>query len=254
MKPNEAFVNRKLLIVGGNTASQANLSQIFQSLGCKVWIVENESKAIEAIKSEIQIDMVVLEIEAPISSAIEFVRNIRVERGELPAVFIVSDCTDPQFDAAYFEGVDAVFVRPLAAEELERGIAFSYAEALENDKRKHQRKRIRRARVLYEFDWKEVTGYATNFSLGGMFVGSMGEIPDKGQTIKFKLSIEDRDEEELSGFAVVKWSRPKLSYGRPRGFGAEFVGLSEVSQKKLKHLIAGGASAPATKKDEGTTK
>lgn len=251
MKTNLTLVNRTLLIVAEKPQNRDELKTLFEELGCKVVQDENESQALGTLKNGFKPDMVLLEAEAPINSTIDFVRNVRSLYEDIPSVFIVCDSVDPLFADAFFEGVDAIFVRPINAEEVEKGVAFSYAESLENCNRAHQRKRIQRARVSYEFDWQKATGYATNFSLGGMFVGSMDQLPVKNQKIKFKLSFEEEAGRELTGYAVVKWLRSNLKFGRPRGFGIEFVGLDHATQVKLSQMLEVGAAMTTTEKPPG---
>lgn len=233
MKTNLALLNKTILIVSANAAE--DLSDTFNGFGCKSVFVGKPANVIDSIKENIAIDMVVLDVTLPIINGLQLVRQIRALKEDVPAIFVICDGVDSTLDEAFFEGVDAIFVRPLDLDELEKGVAFSYSEALENSSRRHVRKRVYRARVSYEFDWQKGKGYATNFSMGGMFVGSMDELPNRFQKIKFTVTFENEGQELISA-GVVKWCRSRLTFGRPRGFGVEFNELDQATLKKFKQI------------------
>lgn len=237
--PRELENKRGLLLITQSDESRNSLTQLLKSLASEVIPTGSDLKALEQPGSRQSIGMILLEATMPMTKSIGLIRIIRQRLGHQPAIFILSDGTDPKFDEAYFEGTDAIFVKPISPDELKAGVSSVYAETVESSTyhRLHKRKRVCRARVSFENDWLKAKGFAMNFSVGGMFVGSMDELPARGQKISFTLLFNDGQGTGLSGYATVKWNRPEMKFGRPRGFGAEFLGLDNASLAKLREII-----------------
>lgn len=232
----QTLVGSKLLIVAPAGETRAQLAGAFRGIGCHALVVGDETQAIRTLQSNLKIDGILLEVEPPISCSFQFVRYVRSHVTEAPPVFLVTDRIDPHFDNAFFEGVEAIFVKPLMPDEVLRGVAYSSDTLLAQPIRNHRRKRIRRARVSYSVDSKNVLGYATNIGSGGMFIGSMDRLPSANQKIKFVLLSENSKAAEVCGVAIVKWLRPKIEHGRPRGFGVEFTELDQDTVKVVSEL------------------
>jgi Tfp pilus assembly protein PilZ len=154
-----------------------------------------------------------------------------------PSTILLADRIGPRFEEAYYEGAEAIFVKPVAMEELAKGVAYTFDSELIQAKRQHRRKKIQRARVAYAHsDGLSISAYGTNISAGGMFVATMDDLPTSGQEISFRLQFETL-KEELTGSAIVRWVRSKIDAGRPRGFGCEFKGLEPDTITKLKAVL-----------------
>ena len=217
--------SRTILLIASSLKTREELAGIFQQYGCKSLMAGNDKEALDLIYHGIGVDVILKSVESPISSSFKFVRNAYLQFSDLPPIFFISNQLDPHFDNAFFEGVEAIFVEPIQPDELVEGVAFSLEALMNQRERKHRRQRIRNVKVSYNVGSSQNSGYATNISTGGMFVGSMLTLPNPGQLINFRLSSEGQNKIELSGFAIVRWLRQKMKHGRPRGFGIEFVGL-----------------------------
>lgn len=175
------------------------------------------------------VDAIVLEVDPPIADVFPFVRKVRTVMKKPTPVFLI--CRGPVIDSgeAFFEGIESVFARPISDEDIAKGIAFALECRKGHNERKHERTSVVRARVTFKAGSIETSGFATNFSRGGMFVGSMGALPKPGERIEFTIYIDDGPGAEVSGQGIVRWLRPNIQYGRPRGFGLQFDGLDAGS-------------------------
>lgn len=224
-----------VLVVAENAEARNEMKSTFQMFGWQAVVAENPSVAMAALTKDPKINMIVVDVKSPISGSFEFVREAsRISESEKP-IFLVCDRLDPYVNEAFYEGVEAVFVKPLTFESIAKGVAVSYASILGHTTRRHDRLRVRRARVTYEIGAEKILGYATNISEGGLFIGSMGTLPRSGQIIKFKMTIEGHD---IRGEGRVRWLRAKLEYGRPPGFGIQFVTMDAKSSEIMKAIFA----------------
>lgn len=229
---------RTVLIVAHDGATREMLAGAFQSFRCNVLLGSDVSHALTLISTNPQIEVVIYEIESPISNGFSFVEEIRSLDMDGPPVFFVSDKKDEHFDNAFFHGVEAIFLKPILFDELVKGVAFSYGMLVDRSDRQFRRRRLRRSKVQFSLDGNDSpsTGYVTNISLGGMFVSSMAKLPAASQVISFHVVNESNLNLEVTGRAIVRWLRPMSEYGRPPGFGVEFLNLSPESIDAIKKL------------------
>lgn len=223
------------LIVSERLAFQNEISALFLAFGIRVEFVDPDADKIIEIAGMMDAALVLVESESPISAAFPLIRGLRNSPTlDLP-IFMVTNRVDPQFDSAYFEGVDAIFVRPFDADEFFIEAAASYMSGLDGyQNRKSLRKRVVRGRVRIDLGAVSSHGYATNLSEGGMFVGSMETLPSPGQKIEFDLLIDQERKHHVTGSARVRWVRGKMEFGRPRGFGVQF---ESIDLKNLKGIL-----------------
>jgi CheY-like chemotaxis protein len=239
-KTTEVLKDRSILIIGSAEVSR-ELAAIFQPTGSKLEHVATYVEAHGVLKSGSKIELLILEANDPVETSYRFIRELRASGLEVPPLFLITDKLAPKLQNAYYEGFEAVFLKPLAPDEVLTGIAFSYDAIRGHANRKHSRKQIQRVRIAFTLDSTEFQGYATNISLGGMFVGTFddqpAQLPLSGVLFKFKLMFEDKGNDSVFGIASARWLRQKIELGRPRGFGAQFVGLDARSRLALEELL-----------------
>lgn len=243
----ESLFGKTILIVGGRGRTNDLVGAAFQPLHCRVLTSADESEALRLIHSDASIEVVILDVEGPVSNGFGFLDMIRPLDHERPPVFFLADQRDQFFEEAFFRGVEAIFVRPLNYTELVKGIEFSHDLLMDRDSgRRHRRRRIRRAKVVVtsEDTGSALNGYVTNFSAGGMFICSMYMLPRANEKIQFKMIYEipvgagmDPKQIEVSGNASVRWVRPQAHLGRPPGFGIEFKELDETARDTIKMIM-----------------
>lgn len=229
---------RSVLIVAQDAKTRESLAGAFQSFRCNVLLAADEANAISLLETNPQIEIIIVEVNSPIARGFPLLDKIRSLDVERPPIFFVSDKKDEDFDEAFFHGVEAVFLKPIHFDEVVKGVAFSYGMLMDNANRQHRRRRLRRARAQFSVESGEApsTGYVTNISLGGMFISSMALLPSSNQVVTFKVQYEDEKVYEVTGRAVVRWLRPMSEYGRPPGFGVEFMNLDAESTETIRIL------------------
>lgn len=229
---------RTILIVASDAPTREMLAGAFQSFRCNVLLGSDSSHALKLIETNPQIEIVILEIASPISNGFSFVDSVRALDADGPPVFFVADKKDDDFEKAFFHGVEAIFLKPILFDELVKGVAFSYGMLMDRSDRMHSRRRMRRAKVQYSVEGDELnsSGYVTNISLGGMFVSSVAKLPAATQNIQFRIFYDSETPVEINGRAIVRWLRPKSEYGRPPGFGVEFVDLEPHCVESIRTL------------------
>ena len=236
----KSLFGKTVLIVCNNAETREMIAGAFQNFNCKVLLAGKEYEAVTLIHTNPTIEVVIVEVDTPISQGFEFLEKIRSLDVERPPVFFVSNQRDSHFDEAFFLGVEAIFLKPIHFDELVKGVAFSHELLMEQHSgRVHRRRRIRRAKAVFtnESTGMASHGYVTNISIGGMFICSMYSLPAANQVIDFKLQYDGEQMVELSGRAAVRWLRPIAHYGRPPGFGVEFKDLDETAKKIVSDLI-----------------
>lgn len=229
---------RTVLIMAQDPKTRELLAGAFQSFRCNVLLGSDEAHALSLIETNPQIEVVIAEVNSPVSNGFNFLDRIRSLDSESPPIFFVSDQRDEHYEAAFFQGAEAIFLKPIHFDELVKGVAFSYGMLMDRSDRQHRRRRVRRAKVQYSLDGTEApsTGYVTNISIGGMFISSMAKLPAANQVISFRLFFDQENPINIEGRAVVRWLRPIAEYGRPPGYGVEFMNLSPESTELIKTL------------------
>lgn len=225
-----------VLVVAHDMMTVASFHELFKEYGAKVTFANDEKQAMGNVQSPIPPDVILLELEAAVFNAFSFLRKVKASSAWSPPVFLLAKEIDPYFDNAFYEGAEGIFVKPLNLKEIAQGIASPHAGLLHRRDRQHLRKRLCQAKVTYNVDAQSGTGFATNVSAEGMFIGTMGSIPAREQKLQFHLSVAGKTPVEIKGVAEARWSRSKIEFGRPRGFGVRIVETNDLSRKLLASL------------------
>lgn len=224
--------DKTVFIVLDEHSNREELAGVFQNIGCKAILEDAKEATLENLELATTADIILLDTKPSLPIIRQITKKLHQLMNELPPIFLVCDHFGSNLEDVYLEGIEAIFARPLRPEELLNSVASTYASLMKRDDRKYERSRIVRAKVTYSFGSIYAHGFVTNISSGGMFVGSLDQLPSIDDTIDFNMAFEGAQLSELSGSAVVRWIRPKIDCGRPPGFGIEFVDvdLEELSE------------------------
>lgn len=227
---------RTVLVCSYDREIRDLISGAFQSFRCKVILASDDESALRQIDSHPNIDFALYEVGGPIERGIAFLQRITPSRLESVPVFFVTDRNDEPLEAAFFNGVEGVFNKPLHFDELVKGVAFTYGVIQQDANRQFRRQRIHNARAQVSTGANPLSGFVTNISPGGMFISSSSVLPPANQVVDFKIEFGDDERIEVSGRAIVRWLRPFREFGRPPGFGLEFTSLDEETVEKLRQI------------------
>jgi len=230
---------RTIVAVVRNPSTFDELKAVLPEIQCALQM--NLSEALGYLASGKKVDAILYEVDSPISSGLDFLSRVLAIDGSSAPVFFVSDKLDQQYYEAFFQGVEAIFFKPLEVEKVLKSIAFSLSMLTDQSMRQHPRRRLKRARIQYSpSEGLPANGYVADISAGGMFISSMSELPKEGDIIKYKLMYRADESIEINGSAIVKWIRPGLELGRPPGFGVQFDNPSERAKELILRLVAEG--------------
>lgn len=228
-----------VLIIGPTSEFRDSYGEAFRKFGCQVSFAENYTQAQAIFRENSEVDVILIEVQDAMVGCLNFIRGVRKHDLQHNVVFVVCDHLDSRVTEAFFEGADGVFAKPMQLDDLSKAVAMAYATRVEPPpQRLHPRKRITRTRVSYSFESSIAPGYATNIGLGGLFIGTMDSIPPIDKKIEFTLMFDEPAIPSFSGMGFVRWERPAIAYGRPRGFGLEFDGIkTEILDQLMNQML-----------------
>lgn len=224
--------NKEFLVVATQESRANRLNEMLVSAGCKVINVADKEAIFRQIDVLEKIDGILFDAGSNISNCYELLRETNNKVQEAKPVFIICDQEEPEFDNAFYEGAEAIFVEPIISADFLSGIEIFYLEKVDPLLRKHLRRKARGVWVSYSINSSSELGYVANISVGGAFIGSMGNLPSVGQMISFVVEWTET-ELEIAGEAEVKWLRTKITRGQPRGFGVQFSPESQEAFQKV---------------------
>jgi len=112
------WTGRKCLIVDDNKDVLLYLNRILLDTGIGIVTARSGYEAIEAIRTDSKIDLVILDMQMPEMNGIEATKHIRTIRSEIPIIaqtaFIFEDDKDIIIEA----GCDACLIKPIRRDHL----------------------------------------------------------------------------------------------------------------------------------------
>ena len=107
----------KILVVDDEVEIRMVLGLLLRNAGHTVIEAGDGLLAVEAVKGDRGIDLVIMDIMMPRLSGIEAAREIR-KLSDLPILFLTAKSLDSDKESAYAEGGDDYIVKPFASKEL----------------------------------------------------------------------------------------------------------------------------------------
>lgn len=108
---------KKILIADDEPDIRDVLSILLESNGYEVLQAENGRKAVELLKSNTEVDLVILDVMMPELDGIEALKEIR-EFSKVPALFLTAKSGESDKADAYYNGADDYLPKPFSQGEL----------------------------------------------------------------------------------------------------------------------------------------
>ncbi len=110
--------NKKILIVEDDEMNFIYLSQIFKIAQISIIRAKTGYEAIDIIKHDTEIDLILMDIQLPDISGIEVTEKIRQFNSYLPIIAQTATKSDNEKDSIVNAGCTDVLVKPFKMEEL----------------------------------------------------------------------------------------------------------------------------------------
>jgi CheY-like chemotaxis protein len=110
--------NKKILIVEDDEMNYIYLSQIFKIAQISIIRAKTGYEAIDMVKHDTEIDLILMDIQLPDISGIEVTQKIRIFKPGLPIIAQTATKSDHEKDAIIRAGCTDVLVKPFKMEEL----------------------------------------------------------------------------------------------------------------------------------------
>ena len=174
----------------------------------------------------------------PGGSGIELLDQIKERNPEKPSVIIVTGFADLSIEEAFNRGGEALISKPVHYESLIELIQYILTPRNEKYTRKYERfdAKLRVELTLPSFQSAK-TSYTVNIGRGGMFIQMNDTLPTLAQKVSFKIIFNDHKYSPIEGTGICRWIRNTASETLPKGFGLEFVTLTEESINNLAQLL-----------------
>ncbi len=110
--------NKKILIVEDDEMNFIYLSQIFKIARISIIRAKTGYEAIDMVRHDAEIDLILMDIQLPDISGIEVTEQIRKFNPDLPIIAQTATKSDNERDAFIIAGCTDVLVKPFKMEEL----------------------------------------------------------------------------------------------------------------------------------------
>lgn len=205
----------------------------FKRKGYKVLSASCGNEAIEVLEKN-PVDVVVSDVRMPNGSGIDLLGHIKQKNVFLPVVMFVTGFADISLEEAYALGADAVFPKPFDRKALHEAVERAMQPAETRFNRRDIRIEVAMGALLKIISTgKEVPIKVINVGRGGFFA-EMERPAAMGETVEFALHLSVPSEMDVSGKAIVRWSRGSAEGpGKPAGCGLEFLEFDDKCRKQF---------------------
>ncbi len=157
-----------------------------------------------------------------------------LEHGHI--VVLSRNCRD-YAEALYDAGVSGLLESPHRPNELKALIVRLLLNPEDNIDHKGRRSDVQLP-IVYRFSHgsDEKNGLVTNLAKGGIFIIEKDQLPRPKSLISFNILLPG-ESEEVQGNGIVRWTRETADDEHQRGFGVEFIGISEKSLPSYLKLV-----------------
>ncbi len=224
-----------VLIIASEPSCRHELSSVAGKFAQKMFFAGDGAEALQIIEA-VLVDVILIEATPPYASIFQFIGTVKSRSREAAAIFLVTDKADAEVCEAFYEGISGIFLRPIDQQELVEGIVFSHASELGFQRRVHPRKSLVHSRVAFEIESQTSHGFGANLSVGGMSINSIDVLPVLNQIIEVKLSFPDQNL-FFSVNGTVRWVRSSFKFGKPKGFGIQFIDLAVEARTAIESLV-----------------
>lgn len=110
--------NKRVLIVEDDTGSFELINNILSPTGLELIHLDSGGKAIEFLKKEHNIDMIIMDVRLPDVNGLEIVKRLRSERSTIPIVAYTANAMQKDISQAYKSGVNDIILKPLKKQDV----------------------------------------------------------------------------------------------------------------------------------------
>jgi len=208
--------------------------------GYEVFVADNGRSAHLMLEIE-PIRVVISDVRMPNGGGLELLREMRDRYAVCPAVILMSGHADLTLEDSLAEGASAILQKPFPIQDLLERVEIEVARS----KRAAGARYTERPELQFKID-VELSGASdisqgdvVNIGRGGMFLAIRYPLPPVGESIRFKIRVNDVEKKigVLEGIGKVRWIRSKAAEGLPVGCGVEFVSLTDSSTESLSNLL-----------------
>jgi len=118
----EAFKNFQILSVEDNTLNQMITTTILQKYGITVTQAENGQQALDIMKNENSIQLILMDIRMPIMDGLTATRAIREFNTTIPIISLSANAFEEDIKEAYSAGMNHYLSKPIDKESLFQAI------------------------------------------------------------------------------------------------------------------------------------
>jgi CheY-like chemotaxis protein len=231
------WATKKVLVVDDEPDLRELVILELQEAGFQTLEAPNGKVAFEIVQKE-QVDVVVTDVRMPGGGGVELLDEIKKRNPESPAVIMVTGFADLGVDEAFDRGAEALISKPYHYDALIELTKQILTPRDEKYTRKFKRfdAAVNIELTLPSFEETRIT-HTLNIGRGGMFIHMEQNLPVPGQKISFRVLFKDKKYSPIEGLALCRWNRHAPEPETPKGFGLEFVSLTNESQKNLANLL-----------------
>jgi signal transduction histidine kinase/ActR/RegA family two-component response regulator len=115
------FRGIQILLAEDNKINQEVAKGLLELAHCSIIVANNGQEAVEAVASNSQIDLVLMDIQMPVMNGLDATKKIRESEGDkerLPIIAMTGAAMDADRVHAFESGMDALIAKPFSLEEL----------------------------------------------------------------------------------------------------------------------------------------
>lgn len=221
-----------IMIVDDDEELLSSIATSFRLFQFNVVEKRSGNEAIEYLKSDESVSLVITDIRMPNGNGMDVLEFIRERSSKNPKVLFISGYSDYTVAQMYEKGVDGFFSKPFRVSAIKDAITKTLLNLNERwglPPVGHLSMRINK--TLDSLD-PEKNKMQMKMGRGGFFVALDKQFPEVENIVTFEIKVKDsKPFANLRGQGRVRWVRTEEEDGKPSGAGIEFEYLEEDCRK-----------------------
>ncbi len=222
-----------ILIVDDDEELLSSIATSFRLFQFKVVEKRSGKEAIEYLKSDDTVSLVISDIRMPDGSGMDVLEFMRARSSNHPKILFISGYSDYSVSEMYNKGVDGFFSKPFRISAIKDAIT----KTLLNLNERWSQPPVGHLSMMLKKTVESLKSdepCPVRMGRGGFFVELNMQFPNEGDLVSFDFTIKDGVPiSRLQGQGRVRWVRTDADGGVSRGAGVEVEYIDENCRKKF---------------------
>jgi CheY-like chemotaxis protein len=227
-----------LLIVDDEIDFREVLSLSFERKGFKTLMAGSGNEAMEMIKKNEAIDLIISDVQMPNGDGKELLKRVREYHFCKPIFLFLSGFSKVSAIEAYDGGAEGILTKPIDFSSI-LSVVIKALQPLQTRWQPSEWRGEANLTIKLKFESFDAiqSGRVLNIGRGGFYIASNETLPKVNDKVFFKIDFTRDVIPLIEGHGIVKWVRPSQEGLNAPGFGVEITDLNDETRNQLITLI-----------------